>query len=76
MYVNNLGELQSILVAATRCLDCNDPRCVTMCPEHVDVRAAMRLIVDRGGARASAWMQRENEATASAMRAIEASFEF
>ncbi len=72
----NLGELQSILVGATRCLDCRDPRCVNLCPEHVDVRAAMRLIVDRGNARGSAWMQRADEATQSAMSAIEASFEF
>jgi ferredoxin len=76
MYAPNLGDLQSILVSATRCLDCADPRCVNICPERVDVRAAMRLIVDRGNARPSAWMQREGEATASAMRAIEASFEF
>jgi NADPH-dependent glutamate synthase beta subunit-like oxidoreductase len=75
MYAPNLGDLQSILVSATRCLDCSDPRCVNFCPEHVDVRAAMRLIVDRGNARPSAWVQRESEATASAMRAIEASFE-
>ncbi len=72
----NLGELQSILVGATRCLDCSDPRCVNICPEHIDVRAAMRLIVDRGNARPSAWMQRADEATQSAMSAIEASFEF
>lgn len=75
MYATNLGELQSILVSATRCLDCSDPRCVNLCPEHIDVRAAMRLIVDRGSARPSAWMQRADEATASAMSAIEASFE-
>lgn len=75
MYTANLGELQSILVSATRCLDCSDPRCVNMCPEHIDVRAAMRLIVDRGNARQSAWMQRADEAIASAMSAIEASFE-
>ena len=71
----NLGELQSILVSATRCLDCSDPRCVNLCPEHVDVRAAMRLIVNRGNARPSAWMQRADEATVSAMSAIERSFE-
>ena len=76
MYSPNLGELQSILVGATRCLDCRDPHCVNLCPEHVDVRAAMRLIVSRGGsAPSSTWMQRADEATASAMRAIEASFE-
>ncbi len=76
MCVSNLGELQSILVGATRCLDCRDPRCLNLCPEHVDVRAAMRLIVSRGSAPSSNWMQRADEATASAMRAIEASFEF
>ena len=75
MYVSNLGELQSILVGATRCLDCRDPRCINLCPEHVDVRAAMRLIVGRGNTRPSAWMQQEDEAAASARRAIEASFE-
>ena len=75
MYAPNLGDLQSVLVSATRCLDCRDPRCINTCPEHVDVRAAMRLIVDRGSTRPSAWTQREGEATASAMRAIEASFE-
>ncbi|MDE3089381.1 MAG: hypothetical protein KGJ80_08340 [Chloroflexota bacterium] len=76
MYAPNLGELQSILVGATRCLDCRDPRCVSLCPEHVDVRAAMRLIVDRGNARTSAWSQHEDDAVANAMSAIEASFEF
>jgi len=76
MCASNLGELQSILVGATRCLDCRDPRCVNLCPEHVDVRAAMRLIVSRGGSTSSSnWMQRADEATASAMRAIEAAFE-
>lgn len=75
MYAHNLDDLQSILVSATRCLDCSDPRCVSFCPEHIDVRAAMRLIVDRGNTRPSAWVQRESDATASAMRAIEASFE-
>ncbi len=75
MYAPNLGELQSILSSATRCLDCADPRCVNLCPEHIDVRAAMRLIVNRGNARQSAWMQRADEATASVMNAIEASFE-
>ncbi len=73
---SNLGELQSVLVGAMRCLDCSDPRCLNTCPEHVDVRAAMRLIVARApGERPSAWTQREEEATASAMDAIEASFE-
>jgi len=76
MSTPNLGELQSILVAATRCLDCRDPRCVNLCPEHVDVRAAMRLIVSRGSiAPSSNWMQREDEATASVLSAIERSFE-
>lgn len=75
MSASNFGELQSILVGATRCLDCRDPRCVNVCPEHIDVRAAMRLIAHRGSAPPSAWMQRAEEATASAMRAIEASFE-
>lgn len=74
MYTN-LGSLQSIIVSAQRCLDCTDPRCVNLCPEHVDVQAAMRLIVNRGSTRQSAWTQREGEAIASAMNAIEASFE-
>ncbi len=75
MYAPHLGDLQSVLVSATRCLDCRDPRCINSCPEHVDVRAAMRLIVGRGNLRPSAWMQQEDEAAASARRAIEASFE-
>ncbi len=75
MDATNLGELQRVLVGATRCLDCADPRCVNSCPEHVDVRAAMRLIVDRTGARRVAWAQREDEATRSAMRAIAESYE-
>ena len=72
--MNNLGELQSVVVSAQRCLDCADPRCVNLCPEHVDVRAAMRLIVNRTGARRVAWTHREDEAINSAMQAIEASF--
>ncbi len=73
---SHLGELQSILVGAMRCLDCSDPRCVNSCPEHVDVRAAMRLIVARTpGERPAAWMQREEQAAANARDAIEDSFE-
>ena len=75
MNTANLGELQRILVSATRCLDCADPRCVNTCPEHVDVRTAMRLIVDRTGAHRVAWAQREDEATRGVMSAIVASFE-
>ncbi len=75
MNANNLGQLQSILISATRCLDCRDARCVNFCPEHVDVRAAMQLIVDRTNARRTAWAQRVDEATESAIQAIEASFE-
>ena len=75
MYTTNLGELQSILIGATRCLDCRDPRCINVCPEHVDVQSAMRLIVHRGSARASAWMQQADEATDDAMSAIERSFD-
>jgi NADPH-dependent glutamate synthase beta subunit-like oxidoreductase len=75
MDATNLGELQRVLIGATHCLDCADPRCVNTCPEHVDVRAAMRLIVDRTGAHRVTWAQREDEATRSVMRAIEASFE-
>jgi Fe-S-cluster-containing dehydrogenase component len=75
MYATNLGELQRVLVSATRCRGCADPRCVNTCPEHVDVRAAMRLIVDRTGARHVAWAQREDEATRSAMGAIVESYE-
>ena len=75
MYTTNLGELQSILISATRCLDCHDPRCVNVCPEHVDVRGAMSLIVRRETARASAWVQQTDEAIDHAMSAIERSFE-
>ncbi len=70
----NLGELQSVLVGAMRCLDCCDPRCVNICPEHVDVRAAMRLVVARAPGKPAAWTQRADEATASAMDAIADSF--
>jgi NADPH-dependent glutamate synthase beta subunit-like oxidoreductase len=75
MYTTNLGELQSILISATRCLDCRDPLCVNICPEHVDVRGAMSLIMHRGNARASAWMQPTDEAIDDPMGAIERSFE-
>ncbi len=72
----NLGELQSILIGATRCLECSDPGCVKHCPAHVDVRAAMRLIVGRRAIPPSpVWAQPPDEATASVMNAIEASFE-
>lgn len=74
MYTN-LGNLQSILVGAQRCLDCRDPRCVNTCPEHVDVQAAMRLILDRAGTRKLVWMQNEEQAMQSVLNAIEASFE-
>ena len=76
MDATNLGELQRVLIGATRCLDCADPRCVNTCPDHVDVRAAMRLIVDRTSARHVTWAQREDEATRSVMSAIEAAFEY
>ncbi len=77
MYNASLGELQSVLVSAMRCLDCRDPRCVNHCPEHVDVRAAMRVIVARTPAAVPpAWMQATEEATASARDGIEASFEW
>jgi NADPH-dependent glutamate synthase beta subunit-like oxidoreductase len=75
MYTTNLGELQSILISAARCLDCRDPRCVKICPEHVDVRGAMSLIVHRGNARVTAWMQPADEAIDQEMTAIERSFE-
>lgn len=76
MYTNNLGELQSVLVSAMRCLDCRDPRCVGMCPEKVDVRRAMRFIIARpSSTRRAAWMQNADQATASAMDGIEESFE-
>ena len=72
----SLGELQSVLIGATRCLDCRDPQCVNHCPEHVDVPAAMRLIMGRSRtSQHPAWMQEPEEATTSAMNAIEASFE-
>jgi hypothetical protein len=75
MNSTNLGELQSILISATRCLECRDPRCVGIGPEHVDVRGAMSLIVHRGSARATAWMQHTDEAIDHPVSAIERSFE-
>ncbi len=74
MSETNLGDLQSVLLGAARCLSCSDPHCVNVCPEHVDVRAAMRLIVGRTGARQAAWTQRPDEAAQSVRDAIEASF--
>jgi NADPH-dependent glutamate synthase beta subunit-like oxidoreductase len=77
MHNSNLGQLQSVLVSAMRCLDCRDPRCVNLCPEHVDVRAAMQLIVARSpSAVPSAWTQNVEQAVVSAMDGIEASFEW
>ncbi len=77
MYSPNLGELQSILIGATRCLDCQDARCMSLCPEHVDVRAAMRLIIGRGAAaRPTTWMQESEQAATSARDAIQSSFEW
>jgi NADPH-dependent glutamate synthase beta subunit-like oxidoreductase len=75
MHPTNLGVLQSILISATRCLDCRDPRCVNVCPEHIDVRGAMNLIVHRGNARAATWRQPADEAIDHAMSAIERSFD-
>ncbi len=75
MYAPNLGELQSILIGATRCLECRDPRCMRMCPENVDVRAAMRLIIGRGPGARSSWVEQSEEAAASARDAIQSSFE-
>lgn len=76
MYAKDLGKLQSVLVSAMRCLDCRDPRCVQMCPEHVDVRAAMQVIVERTPAdKRPAWPDRPDDATRSAMDGIESSFE-
>lgn len=75
MYAKDLGKLQSILVSATRCLDCRDPRCVNTCPEHVDVQAAMRLIVARADERGAAWTQRPDQAASSAADGVQASFE-
>ncbi len=60
-----------------RCLDCRDPRCVNLCPEHVDVRAAMQLIVARSpSAVPSVWAQNVEQAVVSARDGIEASFEW
>ena len=66
MYATHLGELQSIIVSANRCLDCVDPRCVNLCPEHVDVRAAMDFIVHRPGLRNAVWTQSETDAQRNA----------
>ncbi len=72
----NLGDLQSILVGAMRCLDCRDQHCLNTCPEHVDVPAAMRLIVSRTpNSRNAAWVQRADDATHSAMDGVQTSFE-
>ncbi len=77
MYHTNLGELQSILISAQRCLDCHDPRCMSLCPEHVDVRTAMQLIISRSPSTPpSTWMQNTEQAAASAMDGIKASFEW
>lgn len=77
MYSPNLGELQSILIGATRCLDCQDARCMSLCPEHVDVRGAMRLIIGRGAAaRSVTWTQESELAVTSARDAIQSSFEW
>ncbi len=76
MYAKDLGKLQSVLVSAMRCLDCRDPRCVQTCPEHVDVRAAMQVIVERTpGSKGTAWSSNPDDATRSAMDGIESSFE-
>lgn len=72
----DLGELQSILIGASRCLDCRDPRCMTMCPEHVNVQKAMRLIMTRmPHSRGGTWMQQADEATTNAAEGVQASFE-
>lgn len=76
MYANDLGKLQSIIVDATRCLECKDRNCYGACPEHVDVHAAMRLIVQRAPREAKvAWVQQPEQATQSARDGVEASFE-
>jgi NADPH-dependent glutamate synthase beta subunit-like oxidoreductase len=75
MYATNLGELQSIIISAQRCLACSNPRCIKLCPEQVDVPKAMRLIVNRTGKRNAAWMQNEAQAIQSVVNAIKDSFE-
>ncbi len=73
---SSLGELQSVIVGAMRCLECSDQRCLNTCPEHVDVPAAMRLIIARApNERPTSWTQQADQAAASARDAIEASFE-
>ncbi len=73
----DLGELQSILVGAMRCADCRDPRCVNLCPEHVDVRAAMRLIIARANSTPSpSWTQEAEQADSSAKDGIGISYEW
>ncbi len=73
----NLGKLQSVLVSAMRCLDCSDPRCINICPEHVDVRAAMQLIIARlPSTIPPVWTQNAEQAIASTRDGIEASFEW
>ncbi len=76
MYAKDLGKLQSVLVSAMRCLDCRDPRCVQGCPEHIDVRSAMQVIVERAPENLRrAWSDHPDDATRSAMDGVEASFE-
>jgi hypothetical protein len=49
---------------------------MNLCPEHVDVRAAMRLIVSRAPvARTSTWMHGADQAAAEAASGIQESFE-
>lgn len=75
MYAQNLGKLQSVLVGAMRCLECHDQRCVNLCPEHVDVPAAMSLILSRSGRGSGSWAISPDQAAASAADGVEASFE-
>ncbi len=74
--LRDLGRLQSLLISANRCVDCLDPRCTRLCPEHVDVPAAMRLILSRSPMqRPTTWMLRSEDAVAEAAQAIQASFD-
>lgn len=75
MYNANLGDLQSVLVSAMRCLECQDPQCVQLCSEHIDVPAAMRVIIARAPSQPSAWIQNADKATMSARQGIAESFE-
>ena len=42
-----LDDPQDVLLTLARCAECTNPACVTGCPEHVDLRAALRAMLQR-----------------------------